>query len=167
MSNARPAPGMPSRVDPSTPLIVKRLNNGRRLLLRDLRVNIAKEGSGEVWFEVPKGFDTDYSSLSWFGRPIVHWSKVDVAGVVHDYVYTRAGADAAKQQGFSGRLALDNIWYRIAIAGRHGASPWQAGICRFFIRMFGCFSYLKRRGTPLSLEGCRCGGCAEQKGQEL
>ncbi len=158
MSGAIPGPSSSSRVDETTPLVVQRLNNGRRLLQGNLKVNIAKTGvSRKVWLQVPKGFDTDYSSLSWFGRPVVHWSKVDVAGVVHDYLYTRAGNNAAKKHGFRSRLDLDNIWYRIAIAGQHGARPWQAGICWFFIRMFGCLAYLRRPGTQLSLDECGCG----------
>ena len=161
ISNTTPGPRRSSRVDPTTPLVVMRLNNGR-LLLGRLKVNIAPKGAKpKAWLTVPKGFDTGYSSLSWFGRPVVHWSKLDVACMVHDYLYIRNGASAAKKLGFTSRLSVDNVWYRIGIAGQHGARPWPARICWFFTRVFGRCAYRKRQGTPLSLDECGCTCCSK------
>ena len=33
-------------------------------------------------------FTTDYSSLPWAKRWLVNWSRVDIAGVVHDHPST-------------------------------------------------------------------------------
>ena len=61
---------VPTRVV-SGPLQTERQNDGKRKLLRDLVVEV--EGIRVI---VKKGFLTDFSSIPWFGRILVRWSKV-------------------------------------------------------------------------------------------
>lgn len=67
-----------------TSLRTERLSDGRRKLLRDLVVEIG----GADPITIPAGFVTDFSSIPWFARALVRWSRVDIAGVVHDWLYT-------------------------------------------------------------------------------
>jgi len=111
------------------PLETRRLPKGKRELLRDF----------EVTFEarkiiVPKGFVTDYSSIPWFGRWLVRWSTVDVAGVVHDYLY---------QTQTTARGDADRIWRKIAGSGSVYASFLQRWICWLALRIGGWVAYRK------------------------
>ena len=64
---------------PPGPLQTERLpTNGNRVLLRDLLVRL-EDGTDVA---VPKGFETDFSSVPWFVRWTVDWMKIDIAGVV-------------------------------------------------------------------------------------
>ena len=98
-------------LDPPGPLQTQRLSNGNRILLRDLMVRLA----GGTRIVVPTGFETDFSSIPWIARGLVHWSKVDIAGVVHDFLYW------CPQQGIDRRRA-DDIWWEVAGAGQHSAN---------------------------------------------
>ena len=68
---------------PPGPLQTERLPDGRRFLLRNLVVKL-DDGTK---ITVPAGFETDFSSLPWRTRWAIHWTRVDVAGVVHDFLY--------------------------------------------------------------------------------
>lgn len=96
-----------------------RISDGKRLLLRPLVVRVTV-GEGQRTIVIPAGFDTDYSSipvaLHWF----VHWSKVDMAGVIHDWLYRVGGMD---------RKEADLIWRDVALTGDHRASKFQAQAC--------------------------------------
>lgn len=107
----------------SGPLQTERMCNGRRKLLRELQLQI-----NEDIYTIEKGFNTDYSSIPWFGRFVVRWSKVDVAGVVHDWLYF---------YGKETRSKSDQIWRIIAVSGDHSANPLQAWICWFSLRVGG------------------------------
>ena len=115
------------------PLRTERLSNGRRKLLCALVVEVpaSAPGSPSKTITVPSGFDTDFSSLPTFLQWIVHWSKVDVAGVVHDRLYAE-GAD---------RKWADQIWRELALSGEHHASRVQAGICWLGLRVFGAIAW--------------------------
>ena len=108
----------------SGPLQTEKMPDGRRRLLRDLIVKA--EGSTPVVL-ARKDFTTDFSSIPWFGRFLVRWSKVDVAGVAHDLLY---------QTGTSTRKTADEVWRQVAMAGEHCATPLQARICWMFLRGF-------------------------------
>ena len=79
---------MPTRVlaDPG-PLQVEKLPDGRRKLLRTLRVDVSPNGDRSEIVKVCKDFCMDYSSLPWGLRWLVNWDRVDIAGVVHDHIY--------------------------------------------------------------------------------
>ena len=83
-------------------LQVERLPDGKRRLLRELNYEV--DG---IRIAVPTGFITDYSSVP-FG--LLPWHKVDVAGVVHDWLY-------GKDQVDFGRLRADWIWFKICRSG--------------------------------------------------
>lgn len=111
----------------SGPLQTERLEDGRRKLLRDLIVEV----DGEA-INIPMNFTTDYSSIPVFASWIVRWSRVDIAGVVHDYVY--------RIKKYS-RHRADAIWYKVAISGEHRANRLQAIVCWAGLRLFGWFFY--------------------------
>ena len=66
---------------------------------------------------MPRGTETDFSSIPWLGRLLVRWSKVDVAGVVHDRLY---------QTGELEKPEADRVWRIVAQAGEHHANAFQA-----------------------------------------
>ena len=115
------------------PLRTERLSNGRRKLLCALVVEVpaSAPGSPSKTITVPSGFDTDFSSLPTFLQWIVHWSKVDVAGVVHDWLYAE-GED---------RKWADRIWKVLALSGERRANQVQAGICWLGLRVFGAIAW--------------------------
>lgn len=80
----------------SGPLQTERNPDGTRTLLRDLIVEV---NSDEIL--VPAGTRTDYSTVPWFLRWFVLWSKIDIAGVVHDHLYAK---------GIFSRKKSDEIW---------------------------------------------------------
>lgn len=137
----------PSYIRAGDTLQTKRLPDGTRELLAPLRLDNVYEGRG---FDVPKGLVTDFSSIPWFGWWIVRWSRVDVAGVVHDYLYRDAYPDAGQDSywsllpgvkrdttGFMRRLEADWIWYLVAVSGKHHANPIQATLGLIGLRIGG------------------------------
>ncbi len=116
----------------SGPLRTERLGNGRRRLLRQLVVQVADDR-----ITVPAGTETDFSSIPWFGRILVRWSKVDVAGVVHDWLY---------QTGAMTRSDADDIWRLVAIAGDHRANGFQARTAWLGLRLGGWYAWDQHRG---------------------
>lgn len=121
-------------------LRVERLPDGRRQLVRDLRVDVSRDVDGNDIVEVPKDFVTDYSSLPWGTRWLVHWSRVDVAGVVHDYLYRCGGT----MPDTYSKAQSDRIWRWIALSGDRRAWPYQAWIGWFALRLFGWWAFRKR-----------------------
>ena len=71
---------------------------------------------------------TDFSSIPTLFQWVVHWSKVDVAGVVHDYLYDR---------GTLSRWQADRVWFEVARSGDHRANCVQASACWLALRLFG------------------------------
>lgn len=117
-------------MDPG-PLQVERLPDGRRQLLRVFNYEV--DGVEEP-ISVPAAFVTDFSS-----DPIglLDWSKVDVAGVVHDYLYQHP-----KEIG--SRWREDVIWLKIATSGEWRVNRFF-GILGFLgIRIFG---WIFRKGA--------------------
>ena len=108
-------------------LRTERLADGRRELLADL----TRHSCG-VTIIVPAGFETDYSSIPFFARFIVRWSKVDVAGVVHDWC---SHVGVQDQSGEPSKALSDRIWRDIAQRGRSRANPLQAWVCWTGLRL--------------------------------
>ena len=113
------------------PLQTERRPDGRRRLLRDLVVEVEGER-----ITVPAGTLTDFSSIPWLGRVLVRWSKVDIAGVVHDWLY---------QRGTTSRARADEIWRRLALSGEHRANPIQAWIAWLALRAAGGSAWRRHR----------------------
>ena len=133
------------------PLQVERCSDGKRRLLQNIRAYVGKcsppppvEDMGEDLIEVPKGLITNYSSLPPGTRWVVHWSRVDVAGVVHDHLYSKG------QSGFS-RLQADLIWFRIARRGCRRANLIQAAAGYAALVLFGWWF---KKGRSLGYKLC-------------
>ena len=112
-------------------LRTERQPDGSRRLLSDLVVEV--DG---IEITVPAGTFTDFSSIPWIGRVLVRWSKVDVAGVVHDWLY---------QSAFTSRARADKIWRLLALSGEHRANAIQAFIGWFALRIGGWSSWNQHR----------------------
>lgn len=107
----------------SEPLQTERQRDGRRRLLRDLVIEV--DG---ICITIPEGAITDFSSIPALGRVLVRWSRVDVAGVVHDWLY---------HTGEMPRWQADRIWRLVAVAGEHHANSFQAFVGWWGLRLFG------------------------------
>jgi hypothetical protein len=112
-------------------LQTERREDGKRFLLRDLNLEI--EGDP---IRIPADTVTDFSSIPWFGRILVRWSKVDIAGVVHDRYY---------QTGLISRARADAIWRLVAVAGEHRANAFQAWVGWFALRVGGWIAWRRYR----------------------
>lgn len=113
------------------PLQTERMPDGRRRLLRDLTVV-----AGGLTFLSKKGEITDFSSLPFWARWVVRWSRVDIAGVVHDKLY---------REGIVSRRTADYIWRLIAVDGDHHANWAQAWVCWVGLRVGGWWVWRKYR----------------------
>jgi hypothetical protein len=129
------------------PLQAERQPNGRRRLLRDLVV--AVDGR-EI--TIPKGRDTDYSSIPWFARALVRWSRVDVAGVVHDHLYLTS--KLRKSQA-------DRVWRLVAMSGDHHANPLQAWLGYIGLLLGGWPAWWGHRLRARKRSPRRSGGAKE------
>ena len=116
------------------PLQTERLTDGKRKLLRELTVD-----AGGLTFVIPESYVTDYSSIPWWARWVVRWSRVDVAGVVHDHLY-------ANQE--LSRRAADRIWRLIARDGYTRANWVQAWVCWLGLRVGGWIVWYRRKPKP-------------------
>ena len=118
-------------------LQAEKRTDGRRRLLREIRVDVSRNVDKSRIVRVPAGFVTDYSSLPWGTRWFMHWSRVDVAGVVHDYLY-RCGAE---ESCCYTKAHADRIWRRVALAGSRRALCHQAWLGWLALRLFGWCSF--------------------------
>lgn len=134
-----------SKVHPPRPLQTERLRNGRRELIRNLVVQL---GDGRT-ITVPKGFETDFSSIPRFARFFIHWSRVDIAGVVHDFLYW------CPQKGIS-RTRADAAWREIAGAGDHHANWVQRSLGWVGLRVGGRWAFRKARKERDAGRGRKC-----------
>lgn len=139
------------------PLRTERRTDGSRALLRDLTARVeTKEKAYEI--TVPAGFVTDYSSIPPIGRWLIGWSKVDVAGVVHDYLYWHAEGS----QRTVSRKCADEVWRHVAGAGKHAANFTQRWVGWVALRLFGWWPY-RRITWALAARGrCPTGGRVEE-----
>lgn len=138
---------IPSYIQNNLYLQVERQGDGDRKLLRDLPLKI--DG---VDYIVPEGFKTDFSTIPRLGRWLVKWSKVDVAGVVHDWLYRdqyrNYGFDSfwyllpfigTNNEGYKMRREADWVWYLVALSGKHSANPLQAALGWAGLRLGGWY----------------------------
>ena len=124
----------------SGPMQTERLSNGERRLLRDLTISTDR---GQ--FTVPAGFESNFSSIPQIFAWIVRWSKVDYAGVIHDFGYIEQTMD---------RETADWLWYQTAISGEHRANKLQAFICWSALRIFSG-PFWDRRSAMISQKDLR------------
>lgn len=138
--------------DPPGPLRTERLGNGNRKLIRTLVVGL--DDCTEI--TVPDGFETDFSSIPRLARCFLHWSRVDIAGVVHDFLYW------CPQPGIS-RKRADAMWREMAAAGGHHANWLQRWVGWAGLRMCGWRAHKKARRAREAGLGRRC--CPDQAPQ--
>ena len=131
--------------DPPGPLRTERLPNGRRKLIRNLVVKL--EGGTKI--TVPDGFETDFSSIPAFARSFIDWSRVDIAGVVHDFLYW------CPQRGID-RKSADGIWREIAGAGERRANWFQQWLGWTGLRIGGWWAFRNARRAREAGRGRKC-----------
>lgn len=112
-------------------LDTRRLPDGRRMLLVDLVMVI-----DDVRYVVPRGLVTDYSSVPFGLRWACHWTRVDIAGVVHDWLYKSA---------YLTRRDADRIWREVALAGKRRAHPVQGYGGWLLLRIGGWYAWEMHR----------------------
>lgn len=135
-----------SRVqDPPGPLRTERLPNGNRMLIRNL---VVKSDHGTK-ITVPSGFETDFSSIPRCARSFIDWTRVDIAGVVHDFLYW------CPQKGIS-RKRADSIWRELAGAGEHHANGIQRWTGWTGLRLVGWWAYRKAHNAREAGRGRKC-----------
>lgn len=104
-----------------------RRRDGRRILLAAFAFVV--EGRR---FEIPEGFDTDYSSYPPLTSWVVRWSRVALAGLIHDYLYRTQVVPRAE---------ADRIWRLVARTGSHSASSAQAWVSWVGLRVGGWWAW--------------------------
>ena len=120
------------------PLWTERCPDGKRLLLRPLVVKPKNYGK----ITVPAGFITDFSSFPWGTRWVARWSKADIAGVVHDWLYVKGSLNGQKLK----RQEADRIWKAVALSGEHSANGLQAWLGHRGLAFFGVWAWKNHRG---------------------
>lgn len=115
----------------SEPLRTERMADGRRRLLRDFVVEVGGER-----ISIPMGTESDFS-IPRCGRVFVRWSSVDIASIVHNWLY-RTGATT--------RARADHTWRLLATAGKHRASGIQAWLAWAGLRICGWYVWSRYRG---------------------
>ncbi len=113
------------------PMQTERMSDGRRRLIKELIFEVKGKQ-----YPIEKGYITDYSSIPFFGRFVVRWSKVDLAGVIHDWLY---------EKGSVSKLEADKIWRIVARSGKHHANCLQAGICWFALFIGAWCAWIKHK----------------------
>jgi len=135
-------------MDRSTGLVgenlqAERMPDGTRRLLRDLVYRV----KGEL-VNVPADTCTDFSTIPWPGRWLVEWNRVDLAGVIHDYMY---------QTGVPDRARADEAWRLVAMNGQHRANAFQAWTGWIVLRLGGRRAWdvwrARRRDQPAEMPG--------------
>ena len=104
-----------------------RLPTGRRRLVRNLGLDVEDRR-----FTVRRSSQTDFSTIPFFGRWVVRWSKVDIAGVIHDVLY---------HDGSLSRAQADRVWRLVASSGEHSANAVQAWVCWVALRLGGWLAW--------------------------
>ena len=130
-----------SKVIDNFELKTKRLPDGDRELLGPLKVerllselprlNVA---SGDVCngrITINSGFISDFSSIPTPLHWVVGWSQVDVAGVVHDFLYRDTACP---------RAVADDVWLELARSGAVGVGRCRARLCWTILRGFGRYN---------------------------
>ena len=121
---------------PPGALRTERLGNGNRKLIRALQVKL---DSGTT-IGIPEGFETDFSSIPFLARPFLHWSRVDIAGVVHDFLYWCPQPDIDRKRA-------DAIWREMAGAGQRRANWLQRWLGWVGLRLCGRKAHNRARAA--------------------
>ena len=134
---------MVSKVRKHFELKTARLPGGDRKLLGPLRVHrlASRLPELQVWsgsvcsgaVDVYSGFVTDFSSIPTPLHWVVGWSQVDVAGVVHDFLYRDTSCP---------RAIADDVWWELARSGLSSVGQCRAWLCWMILR--GCGWYCRR-----------------------
>jgi hypothetical protein len=120
-----------------TSLRTERLDNGHRKLLSPVLFQVSVDGF-ETIVTVPQGFVTDFSSLPALVRLPVNWVKVDIAGLIHDFLY-----DSVNPYNLP-RQMKDEIWKITAESGTISVSSTVARIMYYGLRMGGASRDMKK-----------------------
>lgn len=131
--------------DPPGALQTERLGNGNRTLIRALSVKL--EDGTEI--RVPDGFETDFSSIPFWARPFLHWSRVDIAGVAHDFLYWCPQPNIDRKRA-------DAIWREMAGAGKRRANWLQRWLGWIGLRLCGWRAYDRARIARETGRGRKC-----------
>lgn len=113
------------------PLSTTRQWDGRRKLNRNFSLKV--EG---VLYTVEAGFITDFSSYPFYSRILVRFDRVDIAGVVHDWIY---------YHGLTTRSEADRIWRNVAMSGHHHANLFQAWLSWVGLRLGGWVAWNRHK----------------------
>lgn len=118
-----------------TPLRLELENDGKRWrLIERFSVYTNQFGEKKVWFEVPEGFMTDFSSIPKIFIPFLEWrDKFNKASVVHDFLYHTKQFD---------RKTSDKIFLELQIA--LGINKYKAYTFYLTVRLFGWLYWRKR-----------------------
>ncbi len=145
---------MPTATRISDVLRVDRLDSGDRRLVRDLVIDLGVDGGlgdGEypcftvsadgsrTIITVPAGFETDFSSIPSFARPLYRFDSVDLAGCCHDLAY-RVGVP---------RDVADEIWRIVAMSGDRRVGRIRGRLGWLGLRLFAKFAYTPT-GDPMT-----------------
>jgi hypothetical protein len=135
--------------NPKKNLRAERLPCGCRRLCADLERCARLFDGTAIKVCVPAGFVTDFSSIPRGLRWIVQWSRVDIAGVVHDWLY--------RMPCKGGRHQADAIWRQLARSGRHRANYVQALLGRVGLCLVGWCYYDPRDPKDPGFKTCSSG----------
>ena len=130
-----------SRILNNFELKTKRLPNGHRELIGPLKVRgfsrklpNLQVPAGDVskgTISVNSGFVTDFSSIPTVLHWVVRWSQVDVAGVVHDFLYRETACS---------RAIADDVWLELVRSGTVSVGRCRAWLCWAILRGFGRYN---------------------------
>ena len=135
------------------PLQTRRLPDGTRQLLRPLQVSVCGH-----YIRIEQGFLTDFSSIPTLLSWIVRWSRVDVAGVVHDALFNPSDccsvfdhSDTERKRNLVNKITIDEadrVWSAVARSGstRGRAGRAQAALCHLGLYSFGWRTWNRYRG---------------------
>ena len=98
---------------------------------------------------VADGFETDFSSIPALARSFIDWSRVDIAGVVHDFLYWCP-------QECIDRKRADVIWREIAGAGERHANWLQRWLGWADLRIGGWWAFRTARKAREADRGRKC-----------
>lgn len=141
-------------------LQVERMDDGCRVLLRDLSIDlkttlelgdfvhrhITTQPTAHTVVTVPEGFETDFSSIPGFARALYRFDSVDLAGCCHDYGYYIGMP----------RKAADEVWRLVAISGERRIDRVRGRLGWLALRVGGWFAYrshARRRAQRLGAAG--------------
>ena len=145
---------LPSWLADGQALQTKRLPNGKRKLLCDLEVRVKNTdiglATGKDKFVIRKNFVTDFSSIPTLLQWTVRWSTVDIAGVVHDWLYHKEGYKEIQNIRFP-RWEADRMWRDIALSGSNRVAFGQASVCWLVLVLGGRrrWNQLRRKSVPV------------------